>query len=97
MTTQKQQTRYKEILDYVNKNPNCSTNAVYAATSKVCKATGRKRSLGTRNWTMPKTLVALGYVTIDVDKSKVHDCYWDRSKVRYHWKITELGKQLLNK
>lgn len=86
--------RHAEILKFVEDNPECSTNKVYIATSPVCKRTGRRRSQGTSGWTIPRTLTQAGLVRIKVDNSKVHSHY-DRFKVRYHWKLTKLGRKAL--
>lgn len=55
-----------ERLRYIEANPSCFINALFIATSKVCKRTGRRKAFGTHNWSVPETLEKLGLIHRDV-------------------------------
>ena len=54
----------KERLAYIAKNPGCSINALYVNTSPACLAKGRKKSMGTNSWTVPRTMRVAGLIEV---------------------------------
>lgn len=81
------------VLQLVHSNPGCSTNWVYMRSCPAAR--GRKKTMGTSDWTRPYTMQKRGLVTIQQDRSKIVDRYWDRNKIRYHWYLTPLGQQIV--
>lgn len=65
MTTQAQAKELLALrLAYIAANPGCSLNALYINTSPACRAKGLKKSQGTYNWTVPRTLRTRGLVEV---------------------------------
>ena len=76
--------RQQEVLNVIRANPGISIHALYVKTSPICQRTGRTRSIGTYNWTIPHSLVKKGAIRIEADRSRIEKAHRDRNKVRYH-------------
>jgi len=88
--------RQADILVWLLDNPQQNSNtAVYVNTSPSCLRRGLKRSMGTDNWTTPRSLTKKGLVQIVVAAARESKRVPGFMRpTRYAWSLTEAGLRL---